>query len=1108
MIPVLFNYDEAEFTSNGVGRLKDCVSCVVTEERNGIYECDFEYPITGQNYDKIKVGMIVGVEHDNSGDIQPFDIVSTTKPIGGVVGFHAVHISYRQTKLVASGTNIVGIDNAIAMIRASSPANPFWYTTDIVSSAALGCADGVPRSVRQILGGVEGSMLDTYGGEYEWDKWTVRLKYQRGVARDFTIRYGLNMIDYNEETDYSNSYSAVVPYWTGTDGNDERIVVKGSMVEAGSVYAGRREAVAVDFTEDFETQPTTSQLEALAQSHILGKQTYLPTRTIRVSFIRLQDTTEYAQYSALLECKLCDTINVVFPQYEMRGAFKIVKTVYNVLKDRFDSMELGTLSTTLSEALGVGASSGGGYSSGGGGGISYSISASGNVITLTGSNGSTSTATVSGFVTDNSYVHTDNNFTTELKDKLNGIASGAEVNVQSDWNEADSSKDDFIKNKPSIPSKVSDLTNDSDFVSDASYVHTDNNFLTELKNKLVALVQGVIDVKVNGTSVVANNEADIPVFTGATSAQNGTAGVVPAPASQGGSSAEEGWFLASSGAFRKLSFSSIGSGTQQKYQLMSVLGNSQIKIAELILSTAGNVAGLMSAADKTKLDGIEAGAEANVQSDWSQSDSTADDYIKNKPTIPTVHNVPSGGSAGQVLSKASATDYDLEWATPDASDIFWAVYGTTTNAEIEAAYQAGKQVFCKYDSKVYSLAYRSTEGTTHVLTSLYGLGSRCLTITANAWTYNNYVLVPNDRTVNGKPLSGNVVLDASDVGAVSDVTLDGASVVNNGVAELSSTGLSHGVPSGGSSGQVLSKASGTDYDVEWITPSGGSAKIFYGRCTTSSTTAAKTASIPDFTSADLVEGVSVTIRFTNTNAVASPSLNVSGTGAIPIKIYGTTAPGAHKYNSWFAGEVVTFTYDGTNWLMKDFAYKTPALNSTTYQVLRAASNSTEPTWGKVTNAFLGTASATPTASYVAIFDSSKHMNSEDMAEQDVSDFVDSLEPSASGVADYVIEQGTDGIWTYRKWNSGVSECWGANTYSLTHYATVGTFYGYYTSVTFPTGLFIARPTFLYNTTVSNNFAWAGPVLGLTETGSNVYAIATSSGTQSVSFDMRAKGRWK
>ena len=106
MIPILYEKDETAFVSNGLGRLRDCISCTCYEERNGVYYVDFEYPIDGVNYDRIQCGRIIAVEHDESNDVQPFDIVGYERPINGVVTFHAVHISYRQCSLTVSGSNI------------------------------------------------------------------------------------------------------------------------------------------------------------------------------------------------------------------------------------------------------------------------------------------------------------------------------------------------------------------------------------------------------------------------------------------------------------------------------------------------------------------------------------------------------------------------------------------------------------------------------------------------------------------------------------------------------------------------------------------------------------------------------------------------------------------------------------------------------------------------------------------------------------------------------------------------------------------------------------------------------------------------------------------
>lgn len=352
MIPILYDTNETAFTSNGLGRLRDCISVKVFEERNGIYEADFEYPVDGTNYELIRVGRIIGVTHDESEDIQPFDIVSFTKPINGIVTFHCTHISYRQSYLTVTGQNINSLADAFTLFANAEPNNPFIYQTDKDSVGYLASADGIPKSVRSMLGGVEGSLLDAYGGEYEWDRFRVILHSARGVARDFYIRYGVNMLDYNEEYDNAGTYSSCVPYWT--DGTNK--VVGDRQDSGGSTITGRGECVPLDVSEKFEKQPTKAQVNAMGLSVMNAKNPTIPSQNIHVEFVRLQDLG-YEGLENLLQCKLCDTINVAFPFYNTTGQFKIVKTVWDVLADRYESMELGDLSVTLSEALGISSTS-------------------------------------------------------------------------------------------------------------------------------------------------------------------------------------------------------------------------------------------------------------------------------------------------------------------------------------------------------------------------------------------------------------------------------------------------------------------------------------------------------------------------------------------------------------------------------------------------------------------------------------------------------------------------------------------------------------------------------------------------------------------------------
>lgn len=350
MIPILYERDETAFASNGLGRLRDCTRCEVTEERNGIYEVEFDYPTNGQNFDKIQIGRIIAIEHDDSGDVQPFDIVGYTKPIDGVVTFRANHISYRQSGLTVTGSNINSLADALTLLKNSAtPSNPFTYWTDKTSVGYVAVLDGVPKTVRSVLGGTEGSILDTFGGEYEWDRFDVRLHSQRGQLRDFAIRYGVNMTDYNEEADGSASYQSVIPYWT--DGTTT--IVGDKQTGNGHTVTGRDETVPLDVSEKFEEQPTKAQVNAMGLSVLNSNNPALPTQNISVSFVRLQDAGEFEMFSNLMKCGLCDSIQVIFPDYNSSGTFKIVKTVWDVLGERYDSMELGDLSVSLSEALGI-----------------------------------------------------------------------------------------------------------------------------------------------------------------------------------------------------------------------------------------------------------------------------------------------------------------------------------------------------------------------------------------------------------------------------------------------------------------------------------------------------------------------------------------------------------------------------------------------------------------------------------------------------------------------------------------------------------------------------------------------------------------------------------
>lgn len=112
--------------------------------------------------------------------------------------------------------------------------------------------------------------------------------------------------------------------------------------------------------------------------------------------------------------------------------------------------------------------------------------------------------------------------------------------------------------------------------------------------------------------------------------------------------------------------------------------------------------------------------------------------------------------------------------------------------------------------------------------------------------------------------------------------------------------------------------------------------------------------------------------------------------------------------------------------------------------------------------------------------------------------------------DYIVEQGTSGIWIYRKWNSGIAECWGTYSATISHYTTAFGGYGYNTgAVNFPTNLFVSAPICTFSAYIGNGFALTGTqTTSRSAASNNYYAVSTASGSQSTNWYIQVKGRWK
>lgn len=357
MIPILYEKTESNFRSNGLGRLSDCIRCLASEERNGIYEVEFDYPVTGVHFEDIQMGRIIACTHDEQGDVQPFDIYAKSEPINGIVTFYAHHISYRLNEITVKPFTAGSCAAALSRIKTQSvKANPFTFWTD--KSVTASYISETPRKARTMLGGEENSILDVFGtGEYEFDKFDVKLHLHRGQDTNVSIRYGKNLVDFDNNEDASDTYTAVVPFWLGSETEgDESVSVLITLPEwyitsGHSVPSGREIIVPMDLSGDFDEKPTVAQLRTAAQNRLASSDGWLPSQTITIDFVQLWQTEEYKDYAPLQRLRLCDTCGVFVPMYGMSLRAKVIKVVYNVLLDRYDSMELGDKPTTFSAVL-------------------------------------------------------------------------------------------------------------------------------------------------------------------------------------------------------------------------------------------------------------------------------------------------------------------------------------------------------------------------------------------------------------------------------------------------------------------------------------------------------------------------------------------------------------------------------------------------------------------------------------------------------------------------------------------------------------------------------------------------------------------------------------
>lgn len=339
MRPILYKSTEKDFLTNGVGVLSDVISCIVREERNGSYELTMTYPVDGMHFVDIKSRAIILAKPNNEDRPQPFRVVHTSKPIDGIIEIEATHISYDLSGVAVSPFSASGIVQAISAIKENSipKDNGFLIQSDLNGTSTMKVEE--PSSYRSLLGGTSGSLLDLYGGEYKYDRFSISLLNKRGIESGFTIRYGENMTDFNQDENCSEVYTDVYPYWNGSETS---VYLPEKTIRAEGTYDFTR-VLPLDMSEQFENAPSESSLREAAKRYMAINKIGSPKVSLKLSY---EDFAEYKN-----RVSLCDTVKVVFPKYNVSTSAKIVCVEYDVLNERYTSLEIGSTTYGISDTI-------------------------------------------------------------------------------------------------------------------------------------------------------------------------------------------------------------------------------------------------------------------------------------------------------------------------------------------------------------------------------------------------------------------------------------------------------------------------------------------------------------------------------------------------------------------------------------------------------------------------------------------------------------------------------------------------------------------------------------------------------------------------------------
>ena len=343
--PRLYEAGTQSFINNGLGSLIDAKECIV-KQGFGSMVLEMQYPVKGRLFKELTYQRIILAKPEPTKRPQPFYIYRINAPMDGIVKVYAKQVCYKLDGHPVRPFAASTAAEALEKLKANAMTeHPFMFETDVKGNGSFAVTK--PTATWSLLGGMEGSVLDIFHGEYEFDRYTVRLLTRRGMDRGVSLRYGKNLKTLEQDANCAGCYTGVVPYWVNTQ-TGETIFAEPVLAEGNFGYS---RVLPVDFTEKFDSKPTISQLKVLAAKYIKDNDIGVPNVSLKVIFAPLEQTEELSHLALLERVEFGDTVHVFFTEMDIDVSARIVETIYDCLRGKYKEVTIGKEKYSLADLI-------------------------------------------------------------------------------------------------------------------------------------------------------------------------------------------------------------------------------------------------------------------------------------------------------------------------------------------------------------------------------------------------------------------------------------------------------------------------------------------------------------------------------------------------------------------------------------------------------------------------------------------------------------------------------------------------------------------------------------------------------------------------------------